>query len=88
MTISKKFDVQVLLDKLTNDLADSIDNEILYETLGWTIVDVPYQHAFLYGSKKVMQQWVDANAGEHFYWDGKFAFKEGRDATAFLLRWL
>ena len=87
MITSKKFDVQELLDKLTKDLADAIDNEILYEAMGWTIVDVPHQYSFLYGSKKVIQQWIDINVGEHFYWDGKFAFKEGRDATAFLLRW-
>ena len=87
MNISKKFDGQEILDILAQDISDSIDNEIYYQSIGWTIVEVPYQHAFLYGSKKVIEQWCEEYTGEHFYWDGKIAFKEGKDATYFLLRW-
>lgn len=87
MKISKKFNGDELLDKLGQDILDSVDNEIYYQSLGWTIVEVPYQHAFLYGSKRVIEDWVDKNLGEHIYWDGKYAFKNSADATVFLLRW-
>ena len=83
--ISVKKDVRVILDKLAKNLSDSIDTQMLYTALGWTIVRAP--SSFFVGSSKTILNWMDSHCGEHHYWDGQIAFKEGKDATMFLLRW-
>ena len=87
--ISKKFDGQKILDKLSKDLADSIDKQILYEAMGWTIVTSPIRRSgWLTATDYDMAEWLKTNCGEHHCWDGQIAFKEGKDATMFILRWL
>lgn len=74
------------IDKLAKDIADSIDQQVLYKAMGWTIVSIPF-HLFPLDSATDIRGWLDTNCGEYYSWDGQVAFKEGKDATMFLLRW-
>jgi len=90
MMISKKVNEQTILDKLSKDLANSIDKQILYETMGWTIVKSPVYWSvsgWLTATNYDLMEWLKTNCGEFHCWGGLIAFKEGRDATLFLLRW-
>ncbi len=84
--ISEKFDGQVMLDKLSKDLANSIDKQVLYEAMGWTIVTADW--SCYTGEIGNMIEWLETQCGEFQCWDGQIAFKEGKDATMFILRWL
>jgi hypothetical protein len=84
--ISEKFNEQTILDKLSKDLANSIDKQILYENMGWTIVTAP-SWSFYTGNALDMLEWLKTNCGEHHCWDGMIAFEQGKDATMFILRW-
>ena len=72
------------LDKLSRDMAISIDTEALYTAMGWTIVQAPVS-AFL--SLGCLTAWADAHCGKYHYWDGQVAFERDQDATLFTLRW-
>lgn len=89
--ISKKVNGQKILDKLSKDLANSIDKQILYEASGWTIVTSPVYWSgwlgWLTETDYDIAEWLKTNCGEFHCWDSLIAFKEGRDATLFLLRW-
>ena len=74
------------LNKLTKDLADSIDTEVLYNAMGWTIVNIPNPW-YIAGLYYELTDWLKESKIECHCWDGKIAFKEGSDATFFLLRW-
>ena len=75
------------LNKLAKDLADSIDKEVLYEIMGWTIVSTP-QPWYIPNVGNRVTYWLNENKIEYDCWDGKIAFKEGSDATFFILKWL
>lgn len=74
------------LDILAKDLSDSIDTQVLYTAKGWTIVPVP--NRFFLGDCETILKWLDSHCGKHYYWDGHVAFKDDKDATLFLLKWL
>jgi len=74
------------LEKLTKDLADSIDTEVLYNAMGWTIVNIPHPWYIPSVINSVID-WLEENKIEYHCWDGRIAFKEGRDATFFTLKW-
>jgi len=81
---------QNIIDKFTKDLADSIDTEVLYNAMGWTIVNIPHPWYIpsvpqYYGNSLI--DWLEENKIEYHCWDGRIAFKEGRDATFFTLKW-
>lgn len=76
------------INKLAKDLADSIDNEVLYNAMGWTIVNIPHPWFIPHLLNNKVTAWLKENNIECHYWDSKIAFKEGRDATFFLLKWL
>ena len=73
------------LDKLARDMAISIDTEVLYNAMGWTIVRAPVSTFFGPG---LVTAWLDAHCGKYHYWDGQVAFEHEQDATLFTLRWL
>ena len=90
MMISKKVNEQTILDKLSKDLANSIDKQILYETMEWTIVTSPVYWSvsgWHSATDYDLMEWLKTNCGEHHCWNGQIAFKEARDATLFLLKW-
>jgi len=74
------------LEKLTKDLADSIDKEVLYEAMGWTIVNIPHPW-YIPSVRDSVIYWLEENKIICYCWDGRIAFKEGRDATFFTLKW-
>ena len=74
------------LNKLTKDLSDSIDTEVLYNAMGWTIVNIPDKW-YIAGLYYELTDWLKESKIECHCWDGKIAFKKGSDATFFLLRW-
>ena len=74
------------LNKLTKDLSDSIDTEVLYNAMGWTIVNIPHPWYIPSVTSRVTD-WLKESKIECHCWDSKIAFKEGRDATFFLLKW-
>jgi hypothetical protein len=74
------------LDILAKDLADSIDNEVLYTARGWTIIQAP-EVAWSSRTANKVHEWMGTHCGEYHMWDGQIAFKEAQDATLFLLRW-
>ena len=75
------------INKLAKDLADSIDKEVLYNAMGWTIVNLPHPWYIPSVSGNV-KDWLKEAKIEYDSWDSKIAFKEGSDATFFLLKWL
>ena len=77
---------QNIIDKFTKDLADSIDTEVLYNAMGWTIVNIPHPWYIPSVINRVID-WLEENKIEYHCWDGRIAFKEGRDATFFTLKW-
>lgn len=88
MMISKKVNEQTILDKLSKDLANSIDTRILYEAMEWTIVTSPIgRSGWLTATDYDMAEWLKTNCGEYHCWDGLIAFEQGKDATMFILRW-
>ena len=72
------------LDKLSRDVAISIDTKALYTAMGWTIVQAPFR-MFLY--QRPVTAWLDTHCGKYHYWDGQVAFEHEQDATLFTLRW-
>ena len=74
------------IEKLTKDLANSIDKEVLYEAMGWTIISMTRPWHIPSVSNKVID-WLKENKIEYDCWDGRIAFKEGSDATFFTLKW-
>jgi hypothetical protein len=78
------------LDKLGKELADSIDTHILYEAMGWTIVKIPFPWHFPTLFRFEVTDWLtENNIKDYRYWDKTYiAFKEGKDATFFILRWI
>ena len=77
---------QNIIDKFTKDLADSIDTEVLYNAMGWTIVNIPHPW-YIPSVINRLIDWLEENKIEYHCWDGRIAFKEGRDATFFTLKW-
>ena len=80
---------QHIIDKLAKDLSDSIDTEVLYNLMGWTIVNIPHPW-YIPSVRNRLTDWLKENKIEyHEYhcWDSRIAFKKGSDATFFLLRW-
>ena len=74
------------LEKLTKDSSDSIDTAVLYYAMGWTIVNIPHPWYIPSVINSVID-WLEENKIEYHCWDGRIAFKEGRDATFFTLKW-
>lgn len=77
-----------VMDKLSKDLAEDIDRQILWGWLketGWTFVKIIFQnniHAI------DVNEWVDANAkGKYLRAGGEYLFEDSKDATMFILRW-
>ena len=77
---------QHILDIVAKKISDSIDKEVLYNAMGWTIVNIPHPWYIPNGSSNV-KDWLKEAKIEYDSWDSKIAFKEGSDATFFLLRW-
>ena len=77
---------QNIIDKLAKDLSDSIDTEVLYNLMGWTIVNIPHPWYIPSVSNK-LTDWLEENNIEHHCWYSRIAFKEGSDATFFILKW-
>ena len=75
-----------ILNKLAKAWSDSIDTQVLYTVMGWTIVSIPTR-LFPLSDDNDIRAWLDQHCGEYHSWDGQVAFKEGKDATLFLLRW-
>lgn len=73
------------LDKLARDMAISIDTEVLYNAMGYTIVQAPVSAFLDHGP---VTEWLSTYCGKHHYWDGQVAFEHEQDATLFTLRWL
>ena len=73
------------LDKLARDMAISIDTEVLYNAMGWTIVPAPTNTFLDHGP---VIAWLAAHCGKHHYWDGRIAFEQPQDVTLFKLKWL
>ena len=77
---------QHILDIAAKNISDSIDKEVLYNAMGWTIVNIP--HPWYIPSVSInVKDWLKEAKIEYDSWDSKIAFKEGSDATFFLLRW-
>ena len=76
-----------MLNKLAKAWSDSIDTEVLYTVMGWTIVKIPHPWYIPHLLNNVVTDWLDEHCGEYHSWDGQVAFKEGKDATMFILRW-
>ena len=77
---------QHILDIVAKKISDSIDKEVLYNAMGWTIVNIPHPWYIPSVSSNV-KDWLKEAKIEYDSWDSKIAFKEGSDATFFLLRW-
>jgi hypothetical protein len=77
---------QNIIDKLAKDLSDSIDKEVLYNLMGWTIVNIPHPW-YIPSVRDSVIDWLEENKIICHCWDGRIAFKEGRDATFFTLKW-
>ena len=77
---------QNIIDKLAKDLSDSIDTEVLYNLMGWTVVNIPHPW-YIPSVRNSLIDWLEENKIEYHCWDGRIAFKEGRDATFFTLKW-
>ena len=73
------------LDKLARDMAISIDTEVLYNAMGWTIVPAPTNTFLDHGP---LIACLAAHCGKHHYWDGRIAFQQPQDVTLFKLKWL
>ena len=77
---------QHILDIAAKKISDSIDKAVLYNAMGWTIVNIP--HPWYIPSVSInVKDWLKEAKIEYDSWDSKIAFKEGSDATFFLLRW-
>ena len=77
---------QTIIDRLAKNISDSIAKEVLYNAMGWTIVNIP--HPWYIPSVSVnVKDWLKEAKIEYDSWDSTIAFKEGSDATFFLLRW-
>ena len=75
-------------DKLSKEMAQSIDFDILCDTLvpfGWTVVEVEYGP----GKEWIdVMAWFDGNCvGDYKEWQGKWLFKNEKDAIMFKLKW-
>jgi hypothetical protein len=77
---------QHIIDIVAKKISDSIDKEVLYNAMGWTIVNIPHPWYIPSVSSNV-KDWLKEAKIEYDSWDSKIAFKEGSDATFFLLRW-
>ena len=77
---------QHIIDIVAKKISDSIDKEVLYNAMGWTIVNIPHPWYIPSVSSKV-KDWLKESKIEYDSWDSTIAFKEGSDATFFLLRW-
>jgi hypothetical protein len=77
---------QHILDIVAKKISDSIDKEVLYNAMGWTIVNIPHPWYIPSVSSNV-KDWLKEAKIEYDSWDSTIAFKEGSDATFFLLRW-
>ena len=77
---------QTIIDRLAKNISDSIDKEVLYNAMGWTIVNLPHPWYIPSVSGNV-KDWLNEAKIEYDSWDSTIAFKEGSDATFFLLRW-
>ena len=77
---------QHIIDIVTKNISDSIDKEVLYNAMGWTIVNIPHPWYIPSVSSNV-KDWLKEAKIEYDSWDSTIAFKEGSDATFFLLRW-
>jgi len=77
---------QEYIDTLAKNLRDSIDTEVLYKARGWTIIQAP--NLYWHQDSKSVINWINTHCGEYqYWWDGRVAFEESKDATLFLLRW-
>ena len=54
--------------------------------MGWTIVNIPHPWYIPSVINNVID-WLEENKIVCHCWDGRIAFKEGRDATFFTLKW-
>ena len=77
---------QNIIDIVAKKISDSIDKEVLYNAMGWTIVNIPHPWYIPSVSSNV-KDWLKEAKIEYDSWDSKIAFKKGSDATFFLLRW-
>ena len=77
---------QNIIDIVAKKISDSIDKEVLYNAMGWTIVNIPHPWYIPSVSSNV-KDWLKEAKIEYDSWDSTIAFKEGSDATFFLLRW-
>ena len=77
---------QHIIDIVAKKISDSIDKEVLYNAMGWTIVNIPHPWYIPSVSSNV-KDWLKEAKIEYDSWDSTIAFKEGSDATFFLLRW-
>jgi hypothetical protein len=77
---------QTIIDIVAKNISDSIDKEVLYNAMGWTIVNIPHPWYIPSVSSNV-KDWLKESKIEYDSWDSTIAFKEGSDATFFLLRW-
>ena len=77
---------QHIIDIVAKNISDSIDKEVLYNAMGWTIVNIPHPWYIPSVSSNV-KDWLKEAKIEYDSWDSTIAFKEGSDATFFLLRW-
>ena len=75
-------------DKLSKEMSASIDFDILCDTLvpfGWTVVEVEY------GPDKKwidVMAWFESNCvGDYKEHNGKWLFKNEKDAIIFKLKW-
>ena len=89
MIISKKFDGQVVLDKLADDLRRDIDREVLWVALkdsGWKSVIID---RFRDNKHAVdITHWLEENCKNTYQRSGReFIFKDTKYATIFILKW-
>ncbi len=86
-----------ILKELTKEVADSIDNSLLYhimskywEEQGWTKVTLPTLQDQRHAVDITM--WLQENGffdTVNYYRDGReFIFERKEDATMFILRWM
>ena len=81
---------QNIVDRLTKNISDSIDTEVLYNAMGWTVINIPhpwYVPWYIPSVRNSVIDWLKENKIEYHCWDGRIAFKEGSDATFFTLKW-
>ena len=77
---------QHIIDIVAKNISDSIDKEVLYNAMGWTIVNIPHPWYIPSVSSNV-KDWLKEAKIEYESWDSTIAFKKESDATFFLLRW-